>query len=93
MIVASFATPTAVPGVDEHIDCGWPLATLIQDSSVSCPWCILSISPPLFNQRVIDIGAIEQEHIGKGMRVLIEPASLECDVISINQIRSSLMRE
>jgi hypothetical protein len=60
-------------------------------SSLSCsflqpfkdhiPWCILPIppAPDVFEQRVIDVGAIRQDHISKGAPVLVVAVGLDGD--------------
>jgi hypothetical protein len=47
----------------------------LQSFEHGIPWCILPIppAPAVFDQRVIDVGAIRQEHISKGASVAILP--------------------
>jgi len=37
-------------------------------------------------QRVIDVGAIRQEHIGKGAPVLVEAVGLKCDFLPEGEV-------
>ena len=47
--------------------------------------------PPLFDKRMIDVGAIRQEHICKSSPVLVLTVSLERDFLAKNQGRGGLL--
>ena len=43
-------------------------------------------APAIFDKLVIEVGAIRQEHIGKGAPILVETVSLERDLFSEDQL-------
>ena len=42
-------------------------------------------APAVLDERVVDVGAIGQEHISKGASVLVEAVSQERDIVTIDQ--------
>lgn len=57
------------------------------------PWRILPVppAPAVFDQRVIDVGPIGQEHIGNGALVLVFAVRLKRDLFPKGEVRSSLL--
>ena len=45
-------------------------------------------APAVFDQRIVDVGAIRQEHIGKGTPVFVEALRLEGDFFPIGEGRT-----
>lgn len=48
--------------------------------------------PAVFDQGVIDVGAIEETHIGKGAPIFVEAVGLKGHVLAIDQCGSGLLR-
>ena len=61
---------------------------LLQPFQHRIPRRILPIppAPAVFDQRVIDVGAIGQEHIGKGAPVLVVAVGLERDFLPEDEV-------
>jgi hypothetical protein len=55
---------------------------LLQPLKLSIPWRILPIppAPAVFDKCVIDVGAIQQEHVSKGTPILVLAVSLEDEI-------------
>ena len=66
---------------------------LLQPFKHRIPRRILPIppAPAVFDQRVIDVGAIRQEHIGKGAPVLVEAVRLERDFFPKGELRGGVL--
>ena len=43
-------------------------------------------APAVFDQRVVDVGAIGEEHIGKGAPILVLAECLQSDFLSVDQL-------
>ena len=74
----------AAPAADQPTILSWRLVhpSPIHPAPYSLPWRILPIppAPAFFDECVIDVGAIQQEHISKGAPVLILAVGLEDDI-------------
>ena len=60
---------------------------LLQPFEYRIPWHILPIpsAPTVFDQLMIDVGAIRQKHIGKGAPILVLAMGLARDLLPIDE--------
>jgi hypothetical protein len=79
---SAFATPTAAPELDRLTG----LSSLLVRPSLALPapyslaHTAESPARPVFNERVVDVRAVRQEHIGKSAIVLILAVGLKDDI-------------
>jgi hypothetical protein len=52
------------------------------ENSITLRILPISPAPALFDQRVIDVGAIRQKYVGNGAPMLVEAVRLECYVFA-----------
>ena len=82
----AFSPPAEAPAADRPTSFSWSLGRPALALRASISWRILSIPPALFDQHVIDVGAIRQEHIGNGASVLVLTEYLERDFLPDGEI-------
>jgi hypothetical protein len=48
-------------------------------------------APAVFDQRVIDVGAIGQDHVSNGALVLVEAIGLKCDFFPEGEVSDGVL--
>ncbi len=81
LIFSCSATPTAARAAEQPTSLPLLSRCLLQLFEHSIAWCIFSVppAPAVFDQHVIDLGTIGQEHVSKGALVLVEAVLLDRD--------------
>ena len=93
--LVTVATPTVVPAADRPISLSCSLALPSPTFQHRIHWRIFPIppAPALFDQHVIDVGAVGQEDLRKGASVLVVAVGLDGHFLTEGRSWAGVVRQ